>query len=246
MKSTLKAAAFGPRLAATCLAVSLALTACRLGTTTQTGEIISETQSVDRGAASSADVVIDFSAGELRVWGGSDGLMDASFRYNVVEWQPTVDYDVQGTVGSLHVRQSESDTFPVGDLVNEWDLRLEYGVPMDLEISVGAGVTDLELADLEVTNVAIDAGAASTTVDLAGVWQYDLRASISGGVGELIVDLPSEMGVRVSVSTGLGSVTTSGLSRDGEAYVNDAYGEAPYTLTLDLSVGVGAVTLRVP
>jgi len=228
------------------LAVALTMVACRLGTTTQTGEIISETQSVDRGAASSADVAIDFAAGELRVWGGSDGLMDASFRYNLVEWQPTVDYDVQGTVGNLQVRQSGSDTFPVGDPVNEWDIQLAYGIPIDIEVSMGAGISDLELADLELTGVSIDSGAASTTVDLAGAWEHDVQVSISGGVGELTVDLPSEMGVRVSVSTGIGSVTTSGLSRDGEAYVNDAYGEAPYTLSLDLSVGVGAVTLRVP
>jgi hypothetical protein len=235
-----------PRLAAAGLTAALALLACGLGTTARTGETITDTQSVDRGGATSAAVALEFSAGELRVWGGSDGLMDASFRYNVSEWEPVVDYAVQGAVGNLRVRHSGSDTLPVGDPVNEWDIQLEDGVPMDLEISMGAGISDLQLADLDLTSVTIDSGASSTNVNLAGAWEHDLQASITGGVGELTVDLPSEMGVRVIVDTGIGSVTTSGLSRDGEAYVNDAYGSASYTLTLDLSVGVGAVTLRVP
>ena len=36
-----------------------------------------------------------------------------------------------------------------------------------------------------------------------------------------------------------------GLRSDGEAYVNDAHGQSPTTITLSVEGGVGGVTLEV-
>jgi carbohydrate-binding DOMON domain-containing protein len=82
-----------------------------------------------------------------------------------------------------------------------------------------------------------------TDIDLNGNWQHDLPVSVSGGVGEITVNLPAEMGVRVNSDTALVSVTTSGLTKVDGGYVNDAYQTAPYALTLDLQTGIGSVIL---
>jgi len=172
--------------------------------------------------------------------------MDASFRYNVAEWQPQVDYSVQGGEGDLRVSQPGSNDLTVGNLVNDWTIQLGSSVPLDLSIQVGAGESTLNLGGLDLTRLTIDTGAASSNVDLTGNWQHDVDVSISAGVGELTVTLPAEMGVRVNADTAVVSVTTSGLTQDGGGYVNSAFGTASYTLTLDLEAGVGSVTLRVP
>jgi hypothetical protein len=65
-------------------------------------------------------------------------------------------------------------------------------------------------------------------------------------VGELTVILPSEMGVRVNTDTALVSVIANNMIKDDDGYVNQAYGTAEHTLTLDLQAGVGSVTLTVP
>ena len=224
------------------VALWLALTSCGLQTTSVT-EVRSETQSVDLDAASSASVQIEFGAGELKVAGGAASLLDANFRYNVNDWQPQVDYSENGEQGQLLISH-QGDRVPVGgELINEWNLQLNNEVSLELTIQTGAGESQLDLAALNLTAVTIETGAGVTDIDLNGNWQHDLPVSVSGGVGEITVNLPAEMGVRVHSDTALVSVTTSGLTKVDGGYVNDAYQTAPYALTLDLQTGIGSVIL---
>jgi hypothetical protein len=229
------------------LALWIALIACGLPNTTRMSELKSETQSVDMESATTARVQIEFPAGELKVEGGAASLMDASFRYNVSDWQPQVTYSENGAQGELLVSLPGNEKLPVGgNLINEWTVQLADDVPIDLSISTGAGNAELDLGSLDLTRLNIETGAGVTNVNLYGVWQHDLEVSIEGGVGELTVDLPSEMGVRVDMDTALVSVTANGLTKDENGYVNKAFGTAPYTLTLKLQAGVGSVVLVAP
>ena len=88
-------------------------------------------------------------------------------------------------------------------------------------------------------------GAGRTTIDLTGAYDSDLVASIQGGVGRATVLLPSEVGVRVEAQGGLGEINTEGLQKEGEAYVNDAYGDSEVTLDVDIQGGVGQINLEV-
>jgi hypothetical protein len=229
------------------LALWLALLACGLPNTTRVGELKTETQSIDEGSASAARVQIEFPAGELKVEDGATSLMEASFRYNVSDWQPQVKYSENDAQGELLVSQTGDDKLPVGGgLVNEWTIQLANDVPLDLSILTGAGNADLDLGVLDLTKLDIQTGAGVTNVNLEGAWQHDLDVSIEGGVGELTVNLPSEMGVRVEMETALVNVTANGLIVDGNGYVNKAFGTAPYTLNLKLQAGVGSVVLVSP
>lgn len=229
------------------LALWFALIGCGLLNTTRVDELKSETQSIDLESASTARVQIEFPTGELKVEGGASSLMDASFRYNVSDWQPEVKYSENGTQGDLLVSKHGDDQLPVGgELINEWTIQFAEDVPLDLIILKLAGNAELDLAALDLTNLSIQTGTGVTNVNLDGTWQHDLDVSIIGGAGELTVDLPAEMGVRVEMDTALVSVTTDGLTKDENGYVNKAFGTAPYTLTLELQAGVGSVVLVAP
>jgi len=52
--------------------------------------------------------------------------------------------------------------------------------------------------------------------------------------------------VRVDMETALVTVTANGLINQENGYVNQAYGTAPHTLTLNLQAGVGSVVLVAP
>jgi hypothetical protein len=229
------------------LALWIGLIACGLPNTTRVGEMKSETQSVELDSASTVIAQIEFPAGELKVEGGASSLMDASFRYNIDDWQPQVKYTENGAQGELLVSQPGDDKLPVGGgLVNEWTVQLADDLPMNLTILTGAGNAELDLGALDMTSLNIQTGAGVTTVNLDGAWQHDLDVSIEGGVGELTVNLPAEMGVRVDMDTALVSVTTNGLTKNENGYVNTSFGTAPYTLTLKLQAGVGSVVLAAP
>jgi hypothetical protein len=228
------------------LALWFAIVGCGL-LTTSVNDVTTESQSVKMDSAASANVQIDFPAGDLKVQSGASNLMDASFRYNVSDWQPQVKYDENGAQGKLLVNLPGDDRVPVGGrLVNEWEIRLGANVPMDLLISTGAGNSQLDLGPLDMTSLTVETGAGVTTVNLDGVWQHDVDVSIQGGVGELTVNLPAEMGVQVAMDTALVTVTVKGLIQAENGYVNKAFGTAPHTLTLNLEAGVGSVVLVAP
>jgi hypothetical protein len=231
------------------LAVWLLISSCGIiPTTTRVGETQTDTQTVELGSASQVDVHIMLGAGELSVAGDAENLMDGNFRYNIADLQPRVNYSVSGSQGELVVDHEDTEpSIPVGgSLVNEWNLRLSNEVPIELTIETGAGESELDMRGLDLTGLRIDTGAGVTNVDLSGALDHDLDVTINGGVGEITVTLPQEMGVRVSADTGIGGLTNSGLMREGDDYVNDAYGSAPYTLNLDIQAGVGSINLLAP
>jgi hypothetical protein len=230
------------------------------------GALQTESRTVERGGAESVRVEIAMGAGELDVAGGAGELLDADFTYNVAEFKPQVEYDD----GLLVVRQPEfegrASIWDVDDYRYEWDLRLNDDVPIEMSVDLGAGRADLELGSLSLTGLDIDAGAGEVSVDLSGAssltrlnvdigagkltldltgdWQEDLDAKIEGGVGGATLRLPRGVGVRVEAEGGLGAINARGLTKDGSAYVNDAYGQSDVTLRIDVEAGVGAIDLE--
>jgi N-terminal domain of toast_rack, DUF2154 len=214
--------------------------------TQQVGELERQSQSVDVEDARSVRANLRMGAGELNLTGGADRLMEADFAYNVADWEPEVNYDVSGETGELIVEQGQGEGPPIGgDARNEWDIRFNDEVPTDLSVQMGAGESDLDLDSLTLRGLDLEMGAGRTTIDLTGAYEGDLVASIQGGVGEATVRLPSEVGVRVEAQGGLGQINAEGLQKEGEAYVNDAYGDSEVTLDVDIQGGVGQINLEV-
>jgi uncharacterized protein DUF2154 len=211
----------------------------------QVGELQRQSQSVDVEEASSVRADLRMGAGELKLSGGADTLMEGEFSYNVADWKPEVDYEVSGDTGELSVKQDIIAGVPVGEARNEWDIRFSDEVPTDLSVEMGAGESNLDLDSLTPTGLTLHMGSGKTTVDLTGDYAQDFDASIEGGAGEATVLLPREVGARVSVEGGLGRIDAEGLQKQGNSYVNDAYGGSEVTLEVDIQGGVGQITLEV-
>ena len=246
--------------------VVLVASGCTTGD--RVGDLQTKSETVELGSADSANVQIKMGAGELDISGGAGELLEATFTYNVDELNPTATF----TGGNLVVKEDDikegiGTLFDLDDYRNEWDLRFSDGVPMEMNIDLGAGRTALTLGSLALTSLDIDAGAGEVdldlsgsqslnqfdfkmgagdiTVDLTGDWQDDLDATIQGGLGQMTVKLPRDVRVRLNVQTGIGSVDTSGLSKDGNIYTNDAYGNSDVSLRIDIDAGVGSINLDV-
>jgi hypothetical protein len=212
----------------------------------EVGQMQRESRSIQPENAQSVRAHLMIGAGELKVSGAADALMEADFSYNVADWKPEVDYDVSGDTGELTVKQESGEGVHFGgDTRNEWDARLNDEVPTDLMVEMGAGESDLDLDSLTLTGLTLQIGAGETTVDLTGDYAQDFDASIEGGVGEATVLVPSEVGVRARAEGGLGEINAKGFWREGDSYVNDAYGEAEVTLNVDVQGGVGEINLEV-
>jgi hypothetical protein len=189
-------------------------------------------------------VELKFGAGDLKVTGGAEKLLEADFNYNVAELKPEVRY----TDGTLVLSQPDNEGMPdLGGITgfrNEWGLRLNDGVPMDLRVEMGAGAIELRLGSLSLTRLDITLGAGDSTIDLSGDWAGDLDVTIDAGAADLTVLLPSDVGARVEVDAGVGTVEASGLKQDGNIYTNAAYDESEMTLQVDIDAGVGQINLE--
>ena len=86
-------------------------------------------------------------------------------------------------------------------------------------------------------------GAGELNLDLTGARKSDLQATIEGGAGQATIRLPRDVGVHAYASGGIGSVNAPGMMREGDAYVNAAYGKAPATIELTVHGGVGEINL---
>ncbi|MGB7727008.1 MAG: hypothetical protein WBL50_03175, partial [Candidatus Acidiferrum sp.] len=117
-------------------------------------------------------------------------------------------------------------------------------VPLELEIDVGAGRGDLNLANVDLTRLELNIGAGQANVDLTGERGKDLQAEIHGGVGEAVIRLPKNVGVVATVHGGLGSVDVHGLKEEDGEYTNAAYGKAPSTIHLTVEGGIGHIRLE--
>jgi hypothetical protein len=231
------------------------------------GRLQTESRSVALGSAASVSVEIFMAAGELEVSGGAGDLLEAGFTYNVEELKPEVSYSAaQLIVSTPDIEVGIGSLWDLDDYRYEWELRLNEDVPMEMNIDMGAGRADLMLGTLSLTSLDIDTGAGDVSVDVSGAssltrlslemgagkvtadltgdWQEDLDAVFQGGVGDLTVRLPRTVGVRVDIEGGLGQVDVTGLSRDGDVYANDAYGESDVTLRIEIEGGVGRINLQ--
>ena len=223
------------------LLVAPLLAAC--GTGGRVGELRTESQSVELGDADSVRVEIEMGAGDLVLTGGAQDLLEADFTYNVDKLAPSVEY----SDGALVVSQPEVGGVPalqgLKDFRNEWDLRLQDGVPMELTLNMGAGTSDLRLAGLSLTGLDVNLGAGLSTIDLTGDWSNDLEAAIETGAADLTVRLPRDVGVRVEVDAGPTAVSAPDLTQDGNVFTTAAYGSAEVNLRIDISAGVGLIKL---
>jgi hypothetical protein len=204
-------------------------------------------EGIDYGAAQSAQVDIEMGEGDLQLSGGAQQLLDADLDYRKSSSIPDVSYQVNGTEGHLVIKQLEHSHVHFapgwGGEKNDWDIHLGNKLPMELKVQIGAGRGTLRLSDLPLTKLDLQMGAGSATTDLRGDWKNNLDAYIQGGVGSATIRLPKEVGVEVHAEGGLGSVNAHGMKKDGDRYVNEAYGKSPITLELHVEGGIGSIDL---
>lgn len=207
------------------------------------GKLVHDEQRVDLPGAQSARVHVEMGAGRLNLEGGATNAAEGTFDYYENEGRPTITHEVHGTQGEISITQEGPRTHFIGRRSNRWSVRLNKDLTTDLRVNVGAGQSELQLGGLALTNLRVDMGAGQVTVDLRGDWKKDLEATIEGGVGQATIRLPDSVGVRVHATSGIGSVTTSGLEHRDNYYVNSAYGKSPVTLRLNIDKGIGTIDL---
>jgi hypothetical protein len=183
-------------------------------------------------------VELKMDAGELRVGGGSPKLMEADFDYNVPGWKPQVDYHSTGVRSDIQISNAPG-AVPHGK--NNWSVRFNDSVSMDLVVKMGAGEAHLNLGSMNLRSVAFDLGAGQVDVDLRGhpKRSYDVR--INGGVGQASIHLSKGVGISATAVGGIGEVNVSGLEKRNDRWINSGHENDPVNIRLDVKGGIGQI-----
>jgi len=200
-------------------------------------------QTVELPGAKSARATLEMGAGQLNISSDSAHSVDADFRFSGNYEEPRVDYHVSDGVGQITISQ-ESHTVHFGNSRNEWNLRFNKSLPLELRVEMGAGQGNLDFRDVPLTRLDLHLGAGQVDVDLTGERKADLIADIEGGVGQANIRLPKKIGVIAQASGGIGSIRTYGFREEDGSYKNEAYGKSPTTIHLKVTGGIGEIVLN--
>ena len=202
------------------------------------GERRSERQAFDLDeGATSARISLEMNAGELKVAGGTERLLEGDFTYNADRLKPIV----ERSPGELRISQAAGG-FGVGG-ESRWDLRLNGSMELNVVAKLGAGEAELALGELNLQSVDVGIGAGQVHVDLRGTPKQSYRVRIEGGVGETVVYLPRSVGISANAAGGLGSISVTGLDKRGEGWVNTGHEKDAVQITVDVRGGIGEIRL---
>jgi hypothetical protein len=245
MRTTSRIAALG--LAA---ALALGLTACTpplIRHELPRQEAEQRTVRQDAQGAESVDARFEIGAGRLTVSGGAAELMEAEFDYRPVSWKPIVEYSLEGSRGVLSVSQPHGSGPDFRrNPRNEWDVRLNDDIPLDLTVEKGAGESNLRVGELNLRSLTVQGGAGDTEIDLTGTPRGDVRVEVENGVGSVTLRVPRDVGVRISgIRDGVGEWQAEGFVQRGEnEAVNEAYDTAKVRFDISIQRGVGSVRVE--
>ncbi len=222
---------FGAIIAVGVLAVAVALILTLPPiTATSLEDVVTERFSEPLGEATSAEIDLDLSLGSSTIRAGMDPeiLFDTEITH-----VGTMDYRTSGTARkkiSLRERGPEFNLgfFDVIDREKElrWDIGLSTAIPIYLNITGGVGDANLDLSDIQVSGISLDAGVGDIDLQLpatglkyearikSGVGDVqiqieadaDIEMTLDGGVGDVTITLPMDAAVRLDAKTGLGSI----------------------------------------
>jgi len=197
----------------------------------------------DLQGATSARVSLDFGAGTMKI-GATSGsrLLEGDFLPGA-----RVSYSMSGATGWLTLNVWENNTrfFVSPRRGNEWNLLLSNAIPLDLRVSAGASTNDLDLSDLKLTALRVEAGLSTSTIRLPRQGSY-YAAHISGGLATTTVYVPEGVAARIRIEGGLSStnVDESRFPRSGDTWVSSNYDTAANKVDLHITGGLASVTVR--
>jgi predicted membrane protein len=197
---------------------------------------------INKDKAKQLDITLNVGAGRLNVSEGAKDWVEGEIQYNVDGLKPKVSYKLSRDTGKVVIKQSNKDFsgMNIGNVKNEWDLELSNDVPMELEVNTGASDTNLNLQGLQLEKLNVNAGVGNLTVDLSGDWQEDFDVNLKMGVGQSTIILPSNVGVRIKSTKGIGHADFKGLISEGNGiYVNEAYETAGVKIDVHTDLGIG-------
>ncbi len=248
-----------------------------------------------------ADVGIAVTTADVRLSGAAADLVEGSATYPASDGKPETSTSSRestaGGVAAFAVSQGPVSPASGKRLI---DLRLNGGLPLDLNVTNGSGNSDLDLTLVDVQELKVnadsgnasvkltgphpslshasfafgsgtasitangeypalegfevDSGSGAVSIDLSGTWRKSFTARVRAKSGNVTLTLPRGANIAVRGSVASGKVAEPGFARSrmptdrpGAVFLRRAADNpSDFTLGIEVDLGSGTLTLRVP
>lgn len=238
----------------------------------QTARFTPNTTTIPLDGATNGSITITMAAGEVTLRGNAPAtaLVEATVFSRAPEWQPEILASLNGTEKTVTMIEKghKGKAWFAVESPNNWDVRINEIVPVNLYVEIGAGETSLELGSLNLASLAVSNGAGDTKIDLShyrggplraqinkgiGDMKIDvgdyrggpLQAQINNGIGDLTVRIDKTSNTRITVHSGVGDVSSNGFAKNNEIYTTAGFNPALPVNEITITQGVGSIQLEV-
>lgn len=200
--------------------------------------------------ADTGHITLKFGAGRVTVGALSDSpnFVEGKLEYARYSLQAEREFRIQNGRAefSLAARSQPIPFWIPGDTAGEyWTLHFTPRIPLEMNIKTGVGKVELDLSKLKVTQLTMDAGVGEVWIVFPAAAGLT-RANINAGVGSVTVQIPKDVGARILVAKGLGSVqmASARFTHFGNEYTSLNYNTAENKIELEIKGGIGTITIK--
>jgi hypothetical protein len=124
-----------------------------------------------------------------------------------------------------------------------WELGLTPGARLQIQADMGAGEVEMDLAGLDLSELAVEVGLGRAEIRLPAEGRY--RARIEGAIGQTVVIIPEGLAVRIQVDAGLaGRTLPAGYEQEESVYTSPGYDTAENRAEIEVSQAIGLLEVR--
>lgn len=203
-----------------------------------------ENVSIDLQGALTADLNINHGAGELKIHSGANAneFVRGSFSGGL-------EHNANRNGDRLEVSMR-----PVKDVFDfpffgphqqlDWDIALNAEIPIALKLNLGANKSDLDLRDMNITNLDLDTGASDTKITLPSKGRF--TADLDLGAASLEIIIPDGLSARIRASLGAADmkIDESRFPRNGKYYQSPDYTAAANAVDMIIDAGAASIKIK--
>ncbi|MBN2084843.1 MAG: hypothetical protein JW748_06420 [Anaerolineales bacterium] len=204
-------------------------------------KLSSEEVAYDLGDAASGDIRLSMDAGKMAL--GALSADSKNVIAGTIRQSPREEVNSRHNFSGTKVNVNIWSDWPKNYLFNAeidhtWNLALTGRIPLDLDLTLGAGEIVADLTGLTVTSVNVKIGAGRLLLTLPENADMDVEISIGAGSAEIM--LPDGTAYRIDCTTGVGNCELpNGSGFWGQDYTSPEYSSADEKIDMEVNVGVG-------
>ena len=188
-----------------------------------------------------SSVHIKTGAANLNVSGGSSDLVSGDLKSNITRLE--TDNEIKDGKSDTIIETTGSARFFGGRLTNDLNINLSDETPLALTVDSGAAKMDIDLSAIAAEDVDINTGASSLDL-IIGSKAVNANYSISAGASSIRINLPKEIGAKISTASALTSKNFTDFRQINQnSYESDNFSSTDHKVYFNIEAGVSSIDI---